>query len=50
MVVEEEAVRDRADLAAESLRGEDSSVHGLGQDDDLTRASPSGVLVSKSDD
>ena len=42
MVVEDEAVGDRADLAAEGLGGEGGRVDGLGQDDDLTRCRPGG--------
>ena len=50
MVVEDEAVGDRTDLAAEGFGRECGRVDGLGQDDDLTGAAAAGVLVAKSDD
>ena len=48
--VEEQAVGDRADLAAERRRGECGGVDGIGQDDHVTGAAAPGQLVSKTDD
>ena len=48
--VEEQAVGDRADLAAERRGGECGGVDAVGQDDHVTGAAAPGVLVSKSGD